>query len=230
MAYRVPFVDPRAHYQRYRSEIDGAIHECLRNGDLIYRDQLRRFEANLAAFVGDRPVAPERRVGYDPRPRARWLRLVTKTVFICASVWFPAREAWGYYQEAKPKPYGPLLGLYDVVSVERNGVVVPPLAGDSTRWRRIGTGSYGILVQLMNDSLRRYETTPDSSQPRLVLTRTRDSTRFDFSYVTLGDGQVELRGRHRGDSLHIVLRRAGPTAVQLTQRGFHWINESPYYR
>jgi dTDP-4-amino-4,6-dideoxygalactose transaminase len=54
MAYRVPFVDPRAHYQRYRSEIDGAIHDCLRSGDLIYREQLRRFEANLAAFVGVR--------------------------------------------------------------------------------------------------------------------------------------------------------------------------------
>ena len=54
MAYRVPFVDPRAHYQRYRSEIDGAIGECLANGDLVYRDQLRRFEEELAAFMGVR--------------------------------------------------------------------------------------------------------------------------------------------------------------------------------
>src|SRR5438477_709247 len=54
MAYRVPFVDPRAHYRRYQAEIDGAISECLANGDLIYRDQLRRFEENLAAFVGVR--------------------------------------------------------------------------------------------------------------------------------------------------------------------------------
>jgi len=54
LAYRVPFVDPRTHYQRYRSEIDSAIAECLMNGDLIYRDQLRRFEENLAAFVGVR--------------------------------------------------------------------------------------------------------------------------------------------------------------------------------
>jgi dTDP-4-amino-4,6-dideoxygalactose transaminase len=54
MTYRVPFVDPRAHYRRYRSEIDAAISECLDNGDLIYREQLRRFERNLAAFVGVR--------------------------------------------------------------------------------------------------------------------------------------------------------------------------------
>src|SRR6059036_2994804 len=54
MAYRVPFVDPRAHYRRYRAEIDAAISECLTSGDLIYRDQLRRFEENFAAFVGAR--------------------------------------------------------------------------------------------------------------------------------------------------------------------------------
>src|SRR5262245_66640865 len=54
MAYRVPFVDPRAHYRRYRSDIDAAIGECLSAGDLIYREQLRRFEENLAAFVGVR--------------------------------------------------------------------------------------------------------------------------------------------------------------------------------
>ena len=54
MAYRVPFVDPRTHYRRYQTEIDAAITECLANGDLVYRDQLRRFEENLAAFVGVR--------------------------------------------------------------------------------------------------------------------------------------------------------------------------------
>ncbi len=54
MSYRVPFVDPRAHYARLKPEIDAAIGECLSRGDLIYREQLRRFEANLAAFVGVR--------------------------------------------------------------------------------------------------------------------------------------------------------------------------------
>src|SRR5207245_7298 len=32
--------------------IDAAITECLSKGDLIYRQQLRDFEAHLAAFVG----------------------------------------------------------------------------------------------------------------------------------------------------------------------------------
>jgi len=52
MPYKVPFVDPRTHYQRLKPEIDEAIGGCLRQGDLIYRQQLREFEANFAAFVG----------------------------------------------------------------------------------------------------------------------------------------------------------------------------------
>lgn len=52
MGYRVPFVDPRAHYRKLKSEIDFAITDCLTKGDLIYRQQLKRFEERLADFVG----------------------------------------------------------------------------------------------------------------------------------------------------------------------------------
>jgi dTDP-4-amino-4,6-dideoxygalactose transaminase len=52
MGYKVPFVDPRAHYQKLKAEIDAAIIDCLTKGDLIYRQQLHDFEEKLAAFVG----------------------------------------------------------------------------------------------------------------------------------------------------------------------------------
>ncbi|PYN92951.1 MAG: DegT/DnrJ/EryC1/StrS family aminotransferase [Candidatus Rokuibacteriota bacterium] len=52
MSHTVPFVDPREHYRRLKTEIDAAIGECLANGDLVLRQQLRDFEANLAAFLG----------------------------------------------------------------------------------------------------------------------------------------------------------------------------------
>src|SRR5712691_2805573 len=52
MTYTVPFVDPRTHYERLKTEIDAAIVGCLSSGDLVYRRQLREFEEHLAAFVG----------------------------------------------------------------------------------------------------------------------------------------------------------------------------------
>jgi len=52
MAYKVPFIDPKLHYQNLKAEIDRAIQDCLCKGDLIYRHQLREFEKDLAGFVG----------------------------------------------------------------------------------------------------------------------------------------------------------------------------------
>jgi len=54
MTYKVPFVDPRDHYRKLKPQIDGAIVDCLSQGDLILRQQLRSFEHNLASFVGVR--------------------------------------------------------------------------------------------------------------------------------------------------------------------------------
>jgi len=50
--YRVPFVDPREHYRRLKTEIDLAITDTLAKGDLVLRKQLSDFEQHLAEFVG----------------------------------------------------------------------------------------------------------------------------------------------------------------------------------
>lgn len=52
--YRVAFVKPKEHYRRLKKEIDGAIGDCLTEGDLIHRRQLFDFERHLADYVGTR--------------------------------------------------------------------------------------------------------------------------------------------------------------------------------
>ena len=54
MAYKVRFVDPGKHYRNLKDEIDAAITDCLSNGDLIMRQQLKDYEEHLAEFVGTR--------------------------------------------------------------------------------------------------------------------------------------------------------------------------------
>jgi aminotransferase EvaB len=54
LSYRVPFINPREHYRRIKSEIDFAITDTLAKGDLVLRQQLRDFENHLAEFVGVR--------------------------------------------------------------------------------------------------------------------------------------------------------------------------------
>jgi dTDP-4-amino-4,6-dideoxygalactose transaminase len=64
MAYKVKFVNPTVNYQMIKEEIDAAYFEVMLKGDLIDRDHLKRFEQNLASFVGTK-YAVGLNSGYD---------------------------------------------------------------------------------------------------------------------------------------------------------------------
>ena len=64
MNYKVPFVDPRGNYRRIKEEIDRAYFDVMTRGDLVNRGQLKRFEKNLAKFVGTK-FAVGLNSGYD---------------------------------------------------------------------------------------------------------------------------------------------------------------------
>lgn len=54
MEYKVPFVDFPKQYRTYEKEIIAAIKDVLSKGDLILREEVRRFEHNIANFLGVR--------------------------------------------------------------------------------------------------------------------------------------------------------------------------------
>ena len=56
MKYRVPFVDLPTQYRRLESEILAAVREVMSRGDFILRDDLRRFEDNMASLLGSKHV------------------------------------------------------------------------------------------------------------------------------------------------------------------------------
>ncbi len=64
MSFRVPFVDAAKNYRMIKDEIDAAYFDVMSRGDLIDRQHLRSFEANLAAFVGTK-YAVGLNSGYD---------------------------------------------------------------------------------------------------------------------------------------------------------------------
>lgn len=64
MGYKVRFVDAGKVYQMIKGELDAAYFEVMTKGDLIDREQLKRFEKNLAAFVGTK-YAVGLNSGYD---------------------------------------------------------------------------------------------------------------------------------------------------------------------
>ena len=64
MSFRVPFVDAAKNYRMIKDEIDAAYFDVMSRGDLIDRQHLKSFEANLAAFVGTK-YAVGLNSGYD---------------------------------------------------------------------------------------------------------------------------------------------------------------------
>ncbi|MCK9275942.1 MAG: DegT/DnrJ/EryC1/StrS family aminotransferase [Syntrophales bacterium] len=64
MGFKVKFVDPGKNYETIKGELDAVYFEVMSKGDLIDREQLKRFEKNLARFVGTK-YAVGLNSGYD---------------------------------------------------------------------------------------------------------------------------------------------------------------------
>jgi len=64
IARKVKFVEPAKLYRIIKDELDAAYFEVMEKGELIDRGQLRRFEENLAKFVGTK-YAVGLNSGYD---------------------------------------------------------------------------------------------------------------------------------------------------------------------
>jgi len=58
-----------------------------------------------------------------------------------------------------------------------------------------------------------------------------DSTKWvRLSYVFPDSMHLALAGRIAGDSVEMKLRRRPESSYLLVSRGFHWVNEMPYFR
>ena len=58
-----------------------------------------------------------------------------------------------------------------------------------------------------------------------------DSTKWvRLSYVFPDSMHLALVGRIAGDSVEMKLRRRPESSYLLVSRGFHWVNEMPYFR
>jgi len=64
MTFKVRFIDPPRNYSLIKDEIDAAYFRVMESGQLIMRDELKRFEENLAAFTGTK-YAVGVNSGYD---------------------------------------------------------------------------------------------------------------------------------------------------------------------
>ncbi|MEO8404067.1 MAG: hypothetical protein ABI480_05715 [Chitinophagaceae bacterium] len=128
--------------------------------------------------------------------------------------------------------YSPLYGIYDVKTFIKNNDTLLPVLTDTIMWRRLIVTSYDrALVRSMNDNSRTFTITTDTVLKNFVLTsRTDTANKSNFAYTFIGNDSLQLHGKWKGDSVRVYLKKYDLRNFALVNRGFHFINETPYNR
>jgi uncharacterized membrane protein YphA (DoxX/SURF4 family) len=149
-------------------------------------------------------------------------------------LWMIGGHCWtelGYYRQGRLAPHPPLYGVFEVEQVVKNGALQPPLLTDATRWRRLSAAGRRASVRLATDSLAQYRLLTDTLKHTATLTAGPDTAAKTVLAYTFPDAQhLVLRGRIGPDSVEMTLRRRSESSYLLVNRGFHWVNETPYFR
>ena len=162
-------------------------------------------------------------------------RIVFKVLLIGNSLIIGGWQTYKMYQQyGDDAPPSKLSGIFQVERFLLNNDTLPPLVTDTVRWRQLFI-EYDIVarVRMMNDSVNRFRFSIDSAATEMhFVHRNNDSIRFDFKYAWPSAELLELKGRHRNDSIYMLLKlnRDLKGNFRLTKRGFHWVNEFPYNR
>lgn len=140
---------------------------------------------------------------------------------------YEAERKWG---DKREKP--PLYGIYNVETFVVNGDTVPPLTGDSVRWQQVVVDWDTFLsIRRMNGQKDRYNSSIDSSQMKLNLTPQTRAKDTYYLHFEAADSLLVLDGITAGqDSLKILLKKRDLNSFLLINRGYHWINETPFNR
>jgi uncharacterized membrane protein YphA (DoxX/SURF4 family) len=186
----------------------------------------------LDVFVRGRGTSPSVETELFATPRSLLLARVAGFAF---SIWMLGAHIWnenqGLHQYGRLAPRGPLYGIFDVERVVKNGVLQAPLLTDMTRWRRLASGNRGTAIRMATDSLVRFRLVTDSVKRIATFTSFPDTAnKAVLAYSFPDSTHLVLRGTAGVDSVEMTLKRRREDSYLLMKRGFHWVNEVPYFR
>ena len=129
-----------------------------------------------------------------------------------------------------------MAGIWNVVEIERDGRIVPPLATDSTRWKQVlvQNSEFGVAVVIKPMTgfadWRLMELNEAARRIKLIDPQKSEKPAISLSYQEPARGMLVLSGEVNGQTVRVKLSQAPPEKLLLTNRGFHWINEIPFNR
>lgn len=187
----------------------------------------------LDLLIFHRAVAPRSLAPYFARTRARRGVVAAKILVVGTLLATTISGAAANYRSwGGGRPLPPLHGIWDVQTFVRDGETVPPLITESQRPRTLVFDFEGVASLWLMDGTRRvYQLEIDEAGGTMTLSdRGENQPEVELHYDEPTDGRLDLVGQWGPSAISIELERRDHEAMELIQRGFHWVNETPYHR
>ncbi|WP_312884761.1 DoxX family protein [Nocardia barduliensis] len=144
---------------------------------------------------------------------------------------------WDRYNEhgaGRPEP--PLYGIWSVTEFSVDGTPLPPLTTDELRWQRLVFDRDGATVQRMDGQLLPVLAMVDADARTLVMIAPPTAAGAQaqplgsFGFDRPAPERLTLTGLLAGRPVSVALTSVALDGFPLRSRGFHWVQEYPYFR
>ena len=186
----------------------------------------------LVAFFFNKPVEPYP-VKFDIKNRISWVYAAAKVLILfilLSNVWggvqTQRQEAKIVSKMGNEKSY---LGEFEVERFVLNGETIPPDPNSTSRWKKVLISGRNIDIQYMDGGSLPWLFHGNDRSRKIVLLSPDLSTRGNFDFRN-EQGVLSLEGLINEDSLKVVLRKKSENSFVLSNRGFHWVSNEPFYR
>ena len=127
--------------------------------------------------------------------------------------------------EPKGVSYG---GIYNVETFILRGDTIPAILNNATRWKKVMVYHKDwSSIEYMDGAVinQRFESDTAHNTIKII---SSPSYAYSFNLYSLDKTRILWKGLMGSDSLKLVVRKQGFDDFLLINRGFHWINESPF--
>jgi len=124
----------------------------------------------------------------------------------------------------------PFYGIWEAKIMIKNGDTIAPLITNNERWRYLILEIKSIAsIKMMDDSFSGYKLELQTDEQQLSLyDEDEQPVSPNFKYQFFGDSTLQLDGIIEKDTLQLFFGKKNREDFLLINRGFHWVNETPY--
>jgi hypothetical protein len=153
---------------------------------------------------------------------------IVKSILLVILLWLmiPTNLSRSKNVKERSNPY--LAGVWNVTSFQKTDSISKETFPDNQRWKNLVVSFKGSMnVLMMDDSYTGYKTEIDTINKNITF----ENSNYDFTLkYHATENYLQLNGSLGRDTVEIKFLRKTKADFYLTNRGFHWINESPNNR